>query len=90
MEFCFKDRAQQAVSHHPSSHTDETGEDLGPLPPGWEPAQTRQGQVQGCQMVSFQTQNPNLGKFWSALDWKMLIYFMAIWNISQTFEIDII
>jgi hypothetical protein len=32
-------------------------------------------------MVSFQTQNPNLGKLWRALDWKMLIYFMAILNI---------
>jgi hypothetical protein len=27
--------------------------------------------VQGCQMVSFQTKNPNLGKFWRAWDWKM-------------------
>jgi hypothetical protein len=24
---------------------------------------------------------PKLGKFWRARDWKMLIYFMAIWNI---------
>jgi hypothetical protein len=38
-------------------------------------------------MVSFQTINPNLGKFWMTLDWKMLIYFMAIWNILQTFGI---
>jgi preprotein translocase subunit SecY len=38
-------------------------------------------------MVSFQTKNPNLGKFWRALDWKMLIYFMAIWNIIHTFGI---
>jgi hypothetical protein len=30
--------------------------------------------VQGCQMVCFQTKNPNLGQFWSVLDWKMLIY----------------
>jgi hypothetical protein len=35
---------------------------------------------QGCQMVCFQTKNPNLGKFWRALDWKMLVYFMAIWK----------
>jgi hypothetical protein len=27
--------------------------------------------------------NHNLGKFWSALDWKMLIYFMAICNIRE-------
>jgi hypothetical protein len=40
-----------------------------------------------CQMVSFQTKNFNLGKFWWALDWKMFIYFMAIWNILQTFWI---
>jgi hypothetical protein len=42
---------------------------------------------QGCQMVSFQTKNPNWGKCWRALDWKMLIYFMAIWNILQTLGI---
>jgi hypothetical protein len=28
---------------------------------------------QGCQMVYFQTKNPNFCKFWRALDWKMLI-----------------
>jgi hypothetical protein len=38
-------------------------------------------------MVYFQTKNPNWGKFWRALDWKMLIYFMAFWNILQTFGI---
>jgi hypothetical protein len=37
-------------------------------------------------MVYFQTKNPNLGKFWSALDRKILIYFMVICNISQTLE----
>jgi hypothetical protein len=43
-------------------------------------------------MICFQTKNPNLGKFWRALEWKMLVflwsfgivygrlvYFMAIW-----------
>jgi hypothetical protein len=35
------------------------------------------GRGQGCQMVCFQTKNPNLGKFGRALDWKMFIYFMA-------------
>jgi hypothetical protein len=29
---------------------------------------------QGCQTVYFQTKNLNLGKFWRALDGKMLIY----------------
>jgi hypothetical protein len=42
---------------------------------------------QGCQMVSFQPKTYNLGKFWRALDWKMLIYFMVIWKILQTFGI---
>jgi hypothetical protein len=43
--------------------------------------------LQGCNMVYFQTKNPNLGKFWRALEWKMLVYvfydhleyFTAIW-----------
>jgi hypothetical protein len=30
-----------------------------------------------CQMVYFQTQNPNLGKFCRALEWKRLVYSMA-------------
>jgi hypothetical protein len=38
-------------------------------------------------MVYFQTKNPNLGKFWRALDQKMSIYFTAIWNILQTLGI---
>jgi hypothetical protein len=38
-----------------------------------------------CQMVCFQTKNPNLGKFWRALDWTILIYFTAIWNILGPF-----
>jgi hypothetical protein len=48
---------------------------------------TAAGQGQGCQMVSFQTKIPNLGKFWRALNGKMLIYLMAIWNILRTFGI---
>jgi hypothetical protein len=28
----------------------------------------------------FQTKNTNLGKFWRVLQWKMLVYFMAIWS----------
>jgi hypothetical protein len=31
----------------------------------------------------FLTKNPNFGKFWTALEWKMLVYFMAIWNILR-------
>jgi hypothetical protein len=40
---------------------------------------------QGCQMVSFQTKNPNLGKFWMALDAEMLTYFTDIWDILRPF-----
>jgi hypothetical protein len=38
-------------------------------------------------MFSFQTKNPNLGKFCKALGGKMLMYFMATWNILRTFGI---
>jgi hypothetical protein len=47
----------------------------------------RQLHIQGCQMVSFRTKNPNLGKFWRALDGKMFIYFRAFWNILWTLGI---
>jgi hypothetical protein len=40
---------------------------------------------QGCQMVCFQTKNPNLGKFWRVLHWKMLRSLMAIWNMLRSF-----
>jgi hypothetical protein len=39
----------------------------------------------GCQMVYFHTKYAYLGKFSGALDWKMLVYFMA--NILRTFGI---
>jgi hypothetical protein len=29
----------------------------------------------------FQTKNTNLGKFWRVLQWKLLVYLMAIWSI---------
>jgi hypothetical protein len=39
-------------------------------------------------MVYFQTpKKNNFGKFWSALDWKILIHFMSICNILRTFGI---
>jgi hypothetical protein len=40
---------------------------------------------QGCQMVCFQTKNPNLGKFLRAIEWKLLVYFMVIWLIIWPF-----
>jgi hypothetical protein len=41
----------------------------------------------GCQMAYFQTKNPNLGKFWRVLQWKMLKYFMVKWSILWPFGI---
>jgi hypothetical protein len=38
--------------------------------------------MQGCQMVSIQTKNLNVGKFWRALDWKMLIYLHILWPLG--------
>jgi hypothetical protein len=35
----------------------------------------------------FQTKNPNLGKFWMVLQWKMLVYFMAVLSILWPFGI---
>jgi hypothetical protein len=50
-------------------------------------ANVMQPRFQGCQTVCFLTKNPNLGKFWKAVDWKILIHFMTIWNILPTFGI---
>jgi hypothetical protein len=35
----------------------------------------------------FQTENPNLGKFWRVLRWKMLEYYMVIWSILKPFDV---
>jgi hypothetical protein len=43
--------------------------------------------TEGCQMVCFQTKNPNLGKFWQVLHWKMLVYFMDTWSILRSLVI---
>jgi hypothetical protein len=40
---------------------------------------------QGCQMAYFQTKNPNLGKFWRDMQWKMLVYFTSIWQFLWPF-----
>jgi hypothetical protein len=44
-------------------------------------------EIQGCEMICSQTQNPNLGTFLRALYWKMLTYFLAIGNIFWRFGI---
>jgi hypothetical protein len=31
----------------------------------------------------YQTKNSNLGKFWKVLQWKMLVFFVAILSISR-------
>jgi hypothetical protein len=40
--------------------------------------------VQGCQMVCFQTKDPNLGKFWRVLHWKTLVYIVDTWPILRS------
>jgi hypothetical protein len=35
-------------------------------------------------MVYFQNKNPNLGKFWRILQWKMSIHFMPICSLLTT------
>jgi hypothetical protein len=42
---------------------------------------------QCCQMVYFQTENPIFGKSWMALQWNMLVYFIAIWSILWPLDI---
>jgi hypothetical protein len=37
-------------------------------------------------MAYFQTKNPNLGQFLRDLQWKLLVYFMAIWPILRPFD----
>jgi hypothetical protein len=37
--------------------------------------------------VYFPTKNPNFGKFWRALEWKMLVYVMTIFIILRPFGI---
>jgi hypothetical protein len=41
--------------------------------------------MQGCQMVYLQTKSPTWGKIWRALEWKMLLYLMTIWNMFRSF-----
>jgi hypothetical protein len=35
-------------------------------------------------MIYFQTKNSNLGKFWTAFEWKRLVCYLDIWNIHIT------
>jgi hypothetical protein len=55
---------------------------------------------QGCQMVYFRTENPNLGTFWRAMEWKMFcilwsfgifyghfVSFIVVWYILRKFGI---
>jgi hypothetical protein len=38
-------------------------------------------------MVCFKTKNPNLGKFWRFLQWKILAKLWTIWSILRPLEI---
>jgi hypothetical protein len=49
--------------------------------------ESRKGVGQGCQMVYFQTKNPNLGTLLGVLQWKLLVYFMSNWYTLQPFAI---
>jgi hypothetical protein len=42
------------------------------------------GSSVACQMVYFQTKNPNLGKFWRALDLQKCIHFTDIWDLLRS------
>jgi hypothetical protein len=43
--------------------------------------------AQGCQMVCFQTKNPDLGKFFRVLQCKILVNFLTIWSILRPLQI---
>jgi hypothetical protein len=57
------------------------------FPNGPSPPLEKMSGKQGCQMVCFQTKNPNLGKFWRVFEWKMLVYFRDTWSILRSFVI---
>jgi hypothetical protein len=45
------------------------------------------GSTSGLPDGLFSNQNRNLGKFWRALEYKMLVYIMTIWNILWPYGI---
>jgi hypothetical protein len=48
---------------------------------------TKQVLVGVARLFIVKPKNANLGKFWRALDWRMLTHFKALWCILQTFGI---
>jgi hypothetical protein len=49
----------------------------------------KKGWDQGCQMVCFQTKNPNSGRFRRALDWKMFIHYghlEYLWRVGVFYD----
>jgi hypothetical protein len=44
-------------------------------------------EIRVARWFVFQTKNPNLGKFWGALQWKFLAYVKTIWSILRPLEI---
>jgi hypothetical protein len=82
---CFKGLPNLLSDSWPSTCRDAFCEMLISSFSSFDPTETVA--IQGCQMIYFQNKNHNLCKFWRALDWKMLILFMAIWNILRTFGI---
>jgi hypothetical protein len=43
--------------------------------------------IRAARWFVFKPKIPNLGKFWRAFAWLMLVYFMTIWNILWPFAI---
>jgi hypothetical protein len=43
--------------------------------------------VTGLPDGLFRTKNPNLGKFWSVSQWKMMVYFSDTWSILRSFVV---
>jgi hypothetical protein len=43
--------------------------------------------VRVARWFHFKPKNPSWGKFWRALEWKMLAYSKTMWNILQPFSL---
>jgi hypothetical protein len=44
----------------------------------------------GSRIARWYIFQPKMGKFWRALEWKMFVYFKAIWNMLRPFGVHIL
>jgi hypothetical protein len=52
------------------------------IPSSWAVlCKTCRVELQDSTYIYFYTKNPNLSTFWSAFEWKMFVYFIAILTI---------